>query len=795
MVERSPAMLAGLLGILRAGAAYVPLDPTYPEARLEYMMRASGASLLLTQDHLVSRGPEEHPTVLDIATLSTEQQAQNDATVPLPAVDSAATAYILFTSGSTGLPKGVEIPHSALTNLLWSMRHKPGIGSEDRLLAVTSISFDIAALELFLPLIAGARVELATKAETIDTALLAAKLTQCGATIMQATPATWRMLVDYEWQPALPLKVLCGGEALPRGLADQLLARAGSVWNMYGPTETTIWSSCMQLQSGPATVPLGDPVMNTGLYVLDGRQMLVPANVPGELYIGGAGLAKGYYRQPDLTKDRFPEISLICGESSRLYRTGDRVKRLGDGSLQFLGRTDRQVKLHGVRIELGEIEHVLNSLPGVREGAVVLANHPSRGEMLAAYVVPKAGASLSSGEVRVSLSKHLPSTMQPAVIRILDEVPLTLNGKLDRKHLPEIEDEIGKEITAFDPPQPGVEQTLAAIWCDVLDLKAVSRGDNFFDLGGHSLEAVRFLSLANRQFGTAVSFASFIQGPTIAKFSRIIQGNSIPRVQLLKQGSSKSERLLWIGAEPWLTRFVSHLSNDVTVYTITPDSQHLADRSIEAMAAQILPDIRKLQTGGQYVLGGFCLRSLLAFEIARRLNEEGGEVSLLVLGDLYAPGQRPRWSLRQRIMRRVHRESWNLYNILQSPSGQRLRELRRLISSWKRLLSQNVRTNETSDELLQALYSAELNYKLVPFPGKVLFLESGESRLLGGSTARTWDGFIGKADVSCYAGLHESLLHESRLSALAQTIEDAMSRAIAKSAAPQPIEAAGSSAR
>jgi amino acid adenylation domain-containing protein len=769
MIDRSPEMLAGLLGILRAGATYVPLDPTYPMARLGHMLEGSKASLLLTQSGLISRLPEGHPLILDIAECLAQQRPQLDAELPM--VPPTASAYIIFTSGSTGKPKGVEIPHRAVTNFLCSMQKTPGIAPDDVLLAITSVCFDIAALELFLPLTVGARIELATAQDATDPDVLAKKLLGSGATMMQATPASWRMLIDDGWTFAGPLKILCGGEAMTKTLARQLLQRSSSVWNMYGPTETTIWSSCVQLQPEFAQVTLGEPIANTSLLVLDAHQALVPAGISGELYIGGAGLAKGYCLQPELTSERFPSIALGDGDPTRLYRTGDRVKRLRDGSIVFLGRTDRQIKLNGFRIELGEIEQVIGSLAGVEQSIVVQTHHPTHGEILAAFVVPKSDTSLELDEIRAHMAKSLPKYMQPTAVHLLSDVPLTLNGKLDRSRLPVLV--AHEEDEEIEQPQPGTEQTLAAIWCEVLGVKAVGRQDNFFDHGGHSLEAVRFVSIASRTFARKIPFASFIAGPSIAQFAQFVRGHSGPKTQLMKRGAVDNKPLLWIGAEPWLTRFVKHLKDDLTLYAITPDVEPFTNGTtactIEAMADQIIANVREVQPEGPYLLGGWCLRGLIAYEVAQRLRAEGQEIGLLVLGDIYAPGREPHWTPMQRIVRRIHREGCHLANVVRSRPSKWLSEMGRVAASWARLVTATP-DPDILDELLQALYKAELRYEPAHFSGRVMFLESGESSLVDGSTLKTWNGLIDHAEVMRYPGIHEDLLNEPSLGVFAEQI-------------------------
>ncbi len=695
----------------------------------------------------------------------------------LAGVGVGDSAYVLFTSGSTGVPKGVEISHGALTNLLWSMRSTPGLGPQDVLLAVTGISFDIAALEIFLPLITGARVVVATSEEASDPALLMRRVAESGATVMQATPATWRMLIDAGWTGDPKLKVLCGGEALTAVLARQLLERAGEVWNMYGPTETTIWSACMRVEEA-GQIGLGEPVANTGLYVLDGHEALVGSGVAGELYIGGDGLAKGYVGQPELTQERFPAVRMEDGVERRLYRTGDRVKRLRDGPLVFLGRMDRQVKLHGFRIELGEIEQVLNGLAGVQESIAVVGHREGREDFLAAYVVPKSGVAVRVEALRAGIAESLPKYMQPGMLQVLEKPPLTLNGKLDRSRLPELEEAEGVEDE--DLPRAGVEARLAAIWCELLGLKAVGRKDGFFDLGGHSLLAARFVALAGREFGRRLTFASFLQTPTIAGYAAIVMGAGTPRVQKLKDGA---RRVLWIGVERWLTRLAKDLAEDVGLWTITPDvdpgvEEMGPDWTIGAMAEQILGDVRSVQGHGPYVIAGFCLRSLLAYEVAQRLTAAGEEVALLVLGDVYSPGQRPEWTRVQRMIRRVHRESWNFWSVMRAGRAGRMAKLRGLGASWVERMRGRAADEETRDELLQALYRAETRYAPGRFGGRVLFLESGETRLVAAGTAASWREYVEDVELLEYPGIHENVLNEPYLGVFAGQLQRAIDEAL-----------------
>ncbi|HEX4961001.1 MAG TPA: amino acid adenylation domain-containing protein, partial [Thermoanaerobaculia bacterium] len=497
-LERSLEMVVSLLAVLKAGGAYVPLDPSYPAERLAFMREDAGVTLVLS--------PE---------TLPAAAEAES---APGSGVGPQNAAYVIYTSGSTGRPKGVQIPHGALANFLVSMAGTPGLGEDDTLLAVTSLSFDIAGLELYLPLIVGGRIALASRDDAADGYRLQSLLAESGATVLQATPATWRLLLETGWEGSKGLKALCGGEALPPALASVLRHRVGSLWNVYGPTETTIWSTVEEIRSdGP--VFIGRAIANTEAYVVDGAGQPMPVGVPGELLLGGAGLARGYLGRPDLTAEKLvPNAFGTAG--SRLYRTGDLARWRAEGALEHLGRIDHQVKVRGYRIELGEIEAALSRHPSLVAAAVVAREEPSGERRLVAYVVlRRAGADLA-GELRVWVRESLPEYMVPAVWVELAALPLTPNGKVDRKALP---------APAAGPrgslaPSTPTEEVLAGIWSQVLGREAFGAEDNFFDLGGHSLLATQVVSRVREAFGLELPLRRIFETPTLASLARSLDG-------------------------------------------------------------------------------------------------------------------------------------------------------------------------------------------------------------------------------------------------------------------------------
>ena len=519
-VERSLEMAVGLLGILKAGGAYVPLDPSFPKDRLAFMVRDSSAPVILTQSSLVGAMPEHHARAVALDG-DWETIAREDGGAVASPARSGMLAYIIYTSGSTGLPKGVQIEHRSLTNLLCSMKREPGLTAADRLLAVTTLSFDIAGNELYLPWITGATVIIASREEASDGRRLAELVASSRATFMQATPATWRMLIDAGWKGG-DLKVLSTGEALGRDLANELLERSGSVWNLYGPTETTIYSTVHRLSGNEGPVLVGGPIANTRVYVLDGSGRPAPTGAPGELYIGGDGVARGYLGRDQLTNERFLPDPYSPDDSARMYRTGDLVRYRRKGCLEVLGRLDHQVKVRGFRIELGEIESVLATHPLVRQ-AVVLAREDVPGDKrLVAYLLYEGASAPGIAELREHLKEKLPGYMVPTAFVELEAFPLTPNGKVDRKALPAPDQERRDLENDFVAPRSPIEETVADIWRRVLGVERVGVHDSFFEIGGHSLMATKVVSRLHDAFGIEVSLLTFFESPTVAEIAREI---------------------------------------------------------------------------------------------------------------------------------------------------------------------------------------------------------------------------------------------------------------------------------
>jgi len=741
-VDRSLEMVIGLLGIVKAGAAYVPIDPRHPRQRVAFVLEDCKATVLVTHGSLKHLFPAfgGSRVLLDDDRQMLRQYATNNL---CESANSENLVYVLYTSGSTGEPKGVAVPHRALINFLCSMRTMLAITQEDILLAVTTLSFDIAGLELWLPLIVGARVQIAESATVTDGKRLAELLARSRATFMQATPAGWQLLLEAGWPGEDRLNILCGGDTLPPTLAEALLQKGASVWNLYGPTETTIWSTACRLElcsqstcsvpgppprniaamdacqhavtnsamlwggngrgarpqdkippnnrvpscASPLHLPndgtsnnepisIGRPIANTQVYVLDHRQQPAPIGQSGDLYIGGDGLARGYLNHDALTRERFLPNPFTDDPAARVYKTGDLAAFRPDGSLIFLGRRDRQIKLRGFRIELQEVEAVLGRHPSVRQVAVAVRGDDSQlainpentigtphrqegsrygaslgpaGKHLVAYVVVRDGQTVSPNGLRAFLKQRLPDYMIPALFQVLDELPLTSSGKVDRRSLPVAEKAHADFDTSDAAPRNALERTLAGIWADILGIDPPGIHDNFFDLGGHSLVALRMLERIRSMLGHDVPLVTLMETPTIEHLADMLGSSGFVAANTaIVPIRSTGDRpplfgLAGLSGVAMFTYYplARHLGQDQPIYGLQLrglDGKELPQETIEEMATYHIGRMRTVQPEGPYSLIGFSFGGLVVFEMARQLLERKEALRLVALIDAAAPG-------------------------------------------------------------------------------------------------------------------------------------------------------------
>jgi amino acid adenylation domain-containing protein len=742
-VDRSLDLLAALLATLKLGAAYLPIDIHAPSERIAVFLEDANPAAILTQSSLLPQmGSLRNPVLLVDESSENETLSPDGASINLsaqaeekiPHGDSLDdTAYVIYTSGTTGLPKAVEISQRSLVNLLASMQKSPGFGPSDTLLALTPMSFDIAALEMFLPLISGGTVAIATREEARDPYLLAKAIHSSRCTVMQATPSTWRSLLLSGWNDAhtsgeekKALRILCGGEALPRELAKKLLATGAEVWNMYGPTETTIWSIIDRvtpdIENELSGVPVGHPIANTEAYILDSYQQVTPIGVPGELYLGGVGLAKGYRGQPRLTSERFINAYSIGG--SLVYRTGDFARRRPDGKIQVLGRTDNQVKIRGSRIELEEVEAAVLRHPNVAAAAARAWHEAAGGMRLSVYIVARQSPAPSLHEMRTFLEVSLPESMIPSDLVPLSSIPLTPHGKVNRALLPA--PVVIEAVTVQSEACSEEEEQLAAIWAQVLGRKYVGPTDNFFDMGGHSMLVASLQLRINSAFGHRIPVAELFHNPTVRQQARLVRrfvNNEVPLtpgvIPLQPYGTGNS--IFWvhylngnlaemIGTHrPFLSLALT--SEDISALGNAPTLENIAERHVQKILAS--------QPKGPYIVGGLCASGILAFEIASQLKSIGHEVSLLVLLDARNPSYLEReGSLLLKIRRAQYRiERIFRTGLLKSAVDFRKRLFKRLSIMANRTYAKT--ELGAAQEIIEA---AAITYRPEKYQGKVLLL-------------------------------------------------------------------------
>jgi amino acid adenylation domain-containing protein len=650
-MDRSLDVVIALLAILKAGGAYVPLDPSYPSERLAFMVQDSHMLVLLSQQHLWSRLPASDVQILCLDSEGERSNfAQESVENPISEVTAENLAYIIYTSGSTGQPKGVMMPHSAVCNHLFGFQEQFQLTSEDRILQKTALSFDPSVNEFFAPLMAGAQMVLARPEGQRDSAYLVETIIQQRITLLQVVPTLLQMLLmEPDFKHCTSLRdVICGADVLPAIDAERFLAVLhANLYNLYGPTETCIDATLWRCQSSSkqTSIPIGRPEANVQTYILDKYLHPVPVGIPGELYIGGAGLARGYVNRPDLTAARFIPHPFKPQAGAQLYQTGDRVRYRPDGAIEFIGRLDQQVKLRGFRVELGEIETVLRQHPAVQEALVTLREDVPGDKRLVAYVVLGKQQDISVSDLQRYVMQRVPTYMVPSAITPLEKLPLMPNGKVNLKALPAPQQSgaAREDDIDFVTPTTIAQYQLVAIWEELLEARPIGIRDNFFYLGGHSMLAARLIQRMHQIFGKKLSLASLFANPTIEQLALALeqQEGPRPRVPLVAVQIKGSKRpFFYLHGDRSLGSFYCFtlaraLGPDQPFYALGPygfDEQALP-KSIEEMAAAHIEIIRSVQPEGPYLIGGWCIGALMAHEVARQLYEAGQAIDLLILMD------------------------------------------------------------------------------------------------------------------------------------------------------------------
>ena len=819
-LDRSLEMLTAVLAVLKTGAGFLPLDPAFPKARLEFMAKDAAIRILITSKTLTG-----HIATDAVEVIVEESQSNVSPLAARPAGGaggSESTAYVLYTSGSTGEPKGVEVTHRSVMNLLYGIQKHVELQAGESLLAVTTLSFDIAMLELFLPLLAGGRVVIASRTQAADPQALRALLQQAKPALMQATPITWRLLVESGWTGSPGLKMLIGGERVTRDIADALLERGSALWNVYGPTETSIWSTICRMERDGQPVSIGRPIANTTLYVLDENRNPAPAGVCGELYIGGDGVARGYLNRPTLTAERFVENPFGQG---RLYRTGDVVRYLPDGRLEILGRNDAQVKVRGFRIELGDVESALLACPAVGAAAVIVREGEDGESALAAYFVPATGAraGVDVAAIRSALAGRLPDYMVPVALVEMVALPRTPNGKVDRvalangsggplpygrgseaaRGMTEESSETGgawRGIAGGGWGSGGVrngqslETILIGIWESTLGVRPILPSDNFFDLGGHSILAARIFARMEKALGQSMPLATLFQAPTIEKLAAVIRKSEwkplwSPLVPIRPAG--RKTPLFFVhpigGNVVNFSGFCSHFEADQPIYALQArglNGEEAPHTSVEEMAADYIQSIRGVQPEGPYFIGGFSAGGIAALEMARQLQAAGQPVGMLALLDTEivttsptqaAGAARPgdwwrmarinlRYASRMKLLEYVGKKSFNL-------------RMRLKLFAWSARERLGLSIDPAALNAEEGFLLACKRYVPQPYAGNATLFRAGDgAEYLDPKLG--WNGIIlGHLDIQEVSGDHDTILQEPHIKMLAGLLEQCLEKA------------------
>jgi aspartate racemase len=736
-LKRSPELMIALLGVLKAGGACLPLDPEYPRERLAYMLKDSQAAVLLTQSGIVPELASMSHTVLLEPGLEILQGQER--TNPRAGATPDNLAYVIYTSGSTGQPRGVLLTHRGLVNHHVAAIQLYGLQQRDRVLQFSSISFDIAIEEIWPTWIAGATLTLRTERMPMGGSEFLRWIGQRQITVLDLPTAYWHEVVrelveSHQNLPESLRLVIVGGEKASAAVYRAWLKSGGERvrWvNTYGPTEVSVIATAYEPDPSkpvPENLPIGRPIANTEMYILDSNSQPVPIGTPGELHIGGPGLARGYLNRPELTAAKFVANPFNGAFGARLYKTGDTARYLPDGNIEFVGRMDFQVKIRGYRVELGEIEDVLENCAGVRE-CVVIAREENDEKRLIAYVVPALEQRPAAAELRSSLKKELPEYMIPGDFVFLKALPLTPNGKVDRRELS------ARTIVAapenYVGPRDAVESQMVKIWEQVFGRRPIGVRDNFFELGGHSLLAVRLMGKVQKAFGKELLLTSLVQAPTIEQFANLVrtEGSSAPYSSLipLQPHGGRTPFFFIHGLGGTVLRFhelARQMAPDQPFYGMEApglDGREPCLERVEDMAARYLEQLEAVQPEGPYFLGGYSFGGLVALEMARRLIAQNQKVDLLAMVDTYPAGAAQSTGA---LMGRFFSLS----------SQQKVAYLKKRVRRYRKGITRRLdmlRMPLALKNVREACSVAEHHYVATAYPGKIVLLRASEKALRG----------------------------------------------------------------
>ena len=790
-MDRSIEMVVALLATFRTGAAYLPLDPAFPRERIDFMQQDARPLVVLTQLHL----RERCSATAHLVCLDSEEVSQGEADLlaessPLRASSLDDIAYVLYTSGSTGKPKGVQITHHALTNTLYAASDHLGLNHSDVFLATATISFDMSVFEIFAPLVAGAHLVVAPREVAVNGELLGKAISDSGATLLQAPPAGWQLLLEAGWAGYPGLKMLSAGEPLGRMLAQRLLDRGASLWNLYGPTETTVYATGRRISKEDVRITVGRPLANYTTYVVDEHHHLLPIGAIGELLLGGIGVGVGYLNRPELTAERFIPDLFSGQPEARLYCTGDRARMLPNGEIDILGRSDNQIKLRGYRIELEEIEASLDSHPGISKSVARVITTAEGDQCLVAYVMPRDMHLVDEAGWRQHALRSLPSYMVPAVFVVMESFLLTPTGKVDRKALPEFRPSapLGSE-EGDESAEHSAEGMVLHCWRKVLARPDLGLDHDFFDAGGHSLLVMRMFAQINSTLGWKLPTSLLLEAPTARRFAELaVQTKDAPSRYLVRMQSEGSLPPLYL---------VHHLLGDILIYRdlanqFAPNRPvygiqapvDLVHRSkpcsVEDLASDYVSEIIKQQTASPIHLAGFSSGSILAFEMARQLTKRGVPVGLLALIDGEVQAEDVLLPKRVKYTKMAVRKLCKIVFKMRDEVADGPRQF--IMKRWRhvcltlriRALEHSIFQGQITTE--EALLLAERSYKGQPYSGSALLVRfRDEAWRFGPDPLMGWSGLVqGGLEAIDLDGGHITGMSPMRAPAMAKLLSDHM---------------------
>lgn len=783
LMDRTPQLVAMLLAVMKTGAAYLPVDPTFPVDRINFMLQDAVVKLCIVSKAFASGFAVSSQTLMaEDAWTQKSNYAKEDLSVSVQGED---LLYILYTSGSTGKPKGVRVRHYNLVNFLYGMQQYLPLTSTDTLIAITTISFDISCLEIYLPLLSGATLHLADSETAKDGHLLLETIQKVQPTIMQATPSTWQMLIDAGWREKHTIKTICcGGEALSKNLADALSPRCQSLYNLYGPTETTVWSTIKKINPQEDAVTIGRPLANTQVYILDKNLNPVPENTAGEIFIAGDGVADGYLNREDLTREKF--LPDPFAERGYMYRTGDLGKLLSSGDMQCLGRVDQQVKIRGYRIEPEEIEACLKQQPQINQAVVVAKQSKNGYPSLFAYVVldtnqtgmvHEGSFSKLVANWKEAMKEELPAYMVPQEIIILPKLPLTPNGKIDKNALPDRPISVSDPINNDREPLTPQERIIIETWQTLLGIDNIRRQDDFFDRGGHSLIAVKMMRMLEKQTGVRLPLATLYEHSTVEKMAAQLaasyqEGDDDCLVPVRTQGSRTPFYFVHgaLGNVLGLPLLVKHLHPEQPIFGLR--AKDLTGKgkmpdNIEAVAASYVAAILRQNPDGPYILMGYCFGGLVAFEMARQMQRLGKTVKKLIVIDTEANNvQEPDAAFARRFhlwKKFARRKSYDVSYFLKDPKEkiryEKLKLMESLVKTKRNIVGPKNDPFYIAAELESRCIAISKTYRITPYDGDVYLIRAGKRvRYAEDKKFLGWRPFVqGEIFVYDVPGIHSEI--------------------------------------